>query len=1628
MAQRTSSRKTLWKRRTPLLIVVMGAIFGGSGVLADVGKPPGGEKAPSSEALHAAANLPANLPQIYKRWIAELSHQDVTVRRRAVTSLGLGGPDASWALPQLYAALINDDDVGVRKLAAVALGRQGPRGVAVVPGLVEILGDEDEPVEVRLACTQALGNIGAGAQAAIPVLTRVVANSSVQHAATGALVRLGAKGQAALAAMLKKADGATQAQVLAAVGELGPEAKDMLPLFVDLAKQGDAKVRQGVLHALARLTVPSADIRQLCLSALLDGDAKVRLAALAGLEGQGAAAAEALKPVRRGLHDPAAEVQAQAALTLGAMGRAGLSAADELADLARRGNTRVRGPAALALALIGADAGRAGPLLAAALADAEPRLRSRLAMRLSLYGPAAKEAVPALVTLIKHRREPESTPVIAAVARIGAPALPGIMTLLDDNDIKVRARALEIVRRMPPQGKALLPLLLDALKEEETLMPAIHALEAQGAAAVPASATIAKLLSRKMPWPLMAVSTLECIGYDANAAPILEKMVRGDVQQRRLAARAVAGNGPGAEELLKRLMQDSDSQVRLYARTAATHIKEKATFPAAREALRSGDPAARLKAAYLLLHDRPPDSTAALIVLGAVRDPREGRRAMLELAGRTPKDWEFLNALVALINDADSEIRLWSRRILKDMDRDLAGELNADAPPAPLPRPTNAPPPANYASLPMPARKRLRLPDESVQCAFRYLVPKGDTAKGARSVLVAERASEPGPVRAGGFRGILARELIRQAVLLAAREEIGVLTRDLSLRETFTDAAAFDVKAEFTLAIRFKDGTNVRVLILPPSGSKEPLWQRDLAVTTTHPFDYLKLAEEMERCARTDWPAVLRRVGVEASSRRAPGTAPLPATVETRLNKMTYAVQIAALRDLDRARRSEGDSPTLIAGLVRAYANLGVLTNFHYSAAYKAYMARALLYAQRLIAAAPKAAFARWQRAYAAALAGLPAAALADLSEAARLEKNGAFVVPARPEWVSVIDAYCRHDTAALEHPNASELARLLGFLDVVNPRTKALSVGAGRRILQVNPECYCVRDELSNLGGVSLLHETTGQDPAELAQSLAKLLRTMPDLPPDIAAELAPPADKLDEIKLLRLLEAAGALTQDAVEPPWSSLAWLVRDTRLKQLLRRVDFLRGPLAVPREMVVQFIHDSLPLLQDHPYGPMLRLHEKRDEKQIAAMDSLRKSLDASELTPRFESHFTVFANRTNEEAANQRGSRLAEQHADDIQPDLGFELRHLWGKEKPPRARLLLKISPGNPIARTVLLVGDWDSVKDEVAHWDQPLVLAELWRRYAGDKKFKDAERVLKRYLTKSPDFWAYDTLAGIYKLQDRLDLWEETMEEFLKQEDLGLEHAQTQAKLSRHYMERKEWKKALPHAEGAAGSGAGWAMLNLGTCYTGLREWAKAEAVYRAVAQRYPDGGLNWFKWCATTGRGDLPMAVKAGLEAWRRSGRGSDPLLLALDDLIHKHPQQALERVQGIRTKEPIVHLLVFVLADEVGKQEVRDAAVKRIAPDHYLGSVASLFAKAGPKGKLDLKAAEELLAKQKKEELGTSAFFIGRFLDLHGQPDAALAFYVHCIANQAGSSYARALACTYFRAHGHEPRGDETRLAK
>ncbi|MBL8796045.1 MAG: HEAT repeat domain-containing protein [Planctomycetia bacterium] len=163
--------------------------------------------------VHAAAAL-LSLDRSHRRAVhaavASLTEAEVAVRECAVFAL----LDGAGTHPELatadYLNLLHDESHHVRFFAVLALRNSGPsKDEAILPALVQALDDND--IHIPTIAVQALGDLETAALPALPKLLDSLKNP--------------------------RFDEADQAEVITAIGKIGPAAQRALPLLISMQQQ-----------------------------------------------------------------------------------------------------------------------------------------------------------------------------------------------------------------------------------------------------------------------------------------------------------------------------------------------------------------------------------------------------------------------------------------------------------------------------------------------------------------------------------------------------------------------------------------------------------------------------------------------------------------------------------------------------------------------------------------------------------------------------------------------------------------------------------------------------------------------------------------------------------------------------------------------------------------------------------------------------------------------------------------------------------------------------------------------------------------------------------------------------------------------------------------------------------------------------------------------------------------------------------------------------------------------------------------------------------------------------------------------------------------------------------------------
>jgi HEAT repeat protein len=374
----------------------------------------------------------------------------------------LGADEDSVNVPDLLRAL-GHPDAGVRANAAHALGDLGANAQVAVPALLRALGDDSEAVR-RLAL-EALRKIGAPGKDDVPLLVAALKgrNPAARRYAAGALGQVGPDARpaaAALVAALRDGDAGLRQSAARALGQLGPDAKERaLPALLDALGDDDAEVRAAAAEGLAALPLDAGDVSAL-LKLLRHRDAPVRAQAARALGKVGPEARKAVEALGEAVQDRNPAVRQAALEGLAGIGPDAAAVVEDVAGALQDPRKEVRRAAVEALGGIGPEAKTAAKALAAALAD--PDLRPDAVVALGRIGPAAaqaREVVTGLVALLEERDEALRDKAVAALAKVGKPAVAALRRALADPGKQVRLGAAQALGGMGPAAKDALNLL-----------------------------------------------------------------------------------------------------------------------------------------------------------------------------------------------------------------------------------------------------------------------------------------------------------------------------------------------------------------------------------------------------------------------------------------------------------------------------------------------------------------------------------------------------------------------------------------------------------------------------------------------------------------------------------------------------------------------------------------------------------------------------------------------------------------------------------------------------------------------------------------------------------------------------------------------------------------------------------------------------------------------------------------------------------------------------------------------------------------------------------------------------------------------------------------------------------------
>jgi HEAT repeat protein len=363
--------------------------------------------------------------------------------------------------------------------ATIAIGEFGPKAKAAVPDLTKFLADPN--VEMRMQAAFTLGKIGPDAKSALPALTKALDDSHipVQYGAAFALGKIAVKDKDAMAALSKKLDSKdgllkiSSAWALAKM-DLQDKARydSTVKTLAEALKDDNEHVRAVAAQGLLDLNPPRDVIAPILVGMMAEKNPVLRAHVADALASLGEAAVPRL--IKALEKDDTQGLAVEVARRLGPKAKDAVPALIlELKDPSADYRREVE----FALAAIGPDAKAAVPALIEHLGTEEPQVRYIACYALGKIGPAARDAVPALqknlagddkflkaasVWALLHI-QPEDKPLKVAAVPILIAGLKDAQTDLAKEEAAIALGSLNV-----PEAKAAIPELEKLTSESES--------------------------------------------------------------------------------------------------------------------------------------------------------------------------------------------------------------------------------------------------------------------------------------------------------------------------------------------------------------------------------------------------------------------------------------------------------------------------------------------------------------------------------------------------------------------------------------------------------------------------------------------------------------------------------------------------------------------------------------------------------------------------------------------------------------------------------------------------------------------------------------------------------------------------------------------------------------------------------------------------------------------------------------------------------------------------------------------------------------------------------------------------------------------------------------------------------
>ena len=902
------------------------------------------------------------------------------------------------------------------------------------------------------------------------------------------------------------------------------------------------------------------------------------------------------------------------------------------------------------------------------------------------------------------------------------------------------------------------------------------------------------------------------------------------------------------------------------------------------------------------------------------------------------------------------------------------------------------------------------------------------------------------------FKGILTREIIRQALLISAREGLGLKTRDASLRG---DVLLIENPETFPLELIAEISSlgEVNIQLSRPRKNQLPFHWDSEPFTLPRELGFELLIENTEEISRKGFVDALKSAGYTGNPPEWVKESTVSDKLLEQLKEWNFVSQYSVIQKMHKEISKEGESPERLAVLARAYANLGSLTEFLWSPAHKVFKARALLYAERLTTRTDDSPWALAHRAYVRSFVGRHRTALIDIETIRSAKSENEANTRPIPVWIDLIDAYCSYKPEvldkAVENEETRHLAVYLNCLLADPASNEKQMLAKTEQLLELEPACCRAMDRLCEVGSLGIKRMVTEQRfdeklwpavyeklrEANISNSVNMLISM------EIPSRSGLGSEQQARMQIIRMVKDSN---DSESEPSLMVLGQLLQEISFIQITRKLEVLTRNLSLEAD-------DVLPgyrlLVQGHPYEQYIESFSSDKIAAKAAYEKLLNSYDPHEL----EITALDLISNSYYKLGAQAYHRLFTEAVKNIDFVYQDQLQHArWYNRQNFESNkenyfhinnILIRISPHMPRAVAMKIKADQEYMEKQNVelmekYGNNSVVLAAITDRHLANHDDDKAEEVLKRRMAINPDHKTFSTLADIYKRRGEIDEWKKLLEKSLDLPSLGLENAFVHNKLAEYHMEQGEWELAKPHAVKAAMTYSGWGLVSAGKCYEGLGDLQQAEAFVRACSLRYQSSAADWYFWCVRTDYGDIESArrlIEKHLLANPTKINESEAMQVGVYQLTQGLKSQAFDSFLTAfqNYKNTYCGLHAALLADELGHEDQRDELLIQVSKDWSkesgMSELANFFQRMLQKPESvewNPNWFQSQLAQLSDGSSTNFYYFAGKFLELRGQNKWATIYLQLAATSPITNKYNCTLAAQHLRSQKKQVNASRT----